>query len=208
MSTLNRETDAQRLPIFVLIGALDAVLLSALNLISGDYIYDAFGRLLSIGTPFVPLSLTLYFVGALVGLACYGIGRKPALRHVFSGPAEWSAGVTGVSVFFFGALLLLDLLFIEVFPRFDLPAIAVQFVVLLTLLNGFVFSTVAAVLIYVAIDAFIPPDSTPSGLRRLSVICAGLTVVLVIMVFLANDFRVQRSALGARPSPADERSIR
>ncbi|MAE71701.1 MAG: hypothetical protein CME06_14690 [Gemmatimonadetes bacterium] len=207
MPTLSRETDAQRLPVFILIGTLDAVILSALDLITGDYIYDALGRLLNVGTPFVPLSLTLYLIGALLGVVCYGISRKPALRHIFSGPSEWIAGVTGVSIFFFGALLLLDLLFIEVFPRFDLPAIAVQFLVFLTLFNGLMFSAAAAALIYIATDAFLPPDGTPSGLRRLSIVCAGVAVVLVIAVFLANDFRVQRAAIGDLPTPSDEVSI-
>ncbi len=197
MATLSRESDAQRLPIFLLVGLLDAVILSALDLISGDYIYHAFGRLFGVATPFVPFSLTLYLVGALIGLACYGLGRNSGLRRLFVGPAEWIAGVSGVSLAVFGALLLLDLLFTGVFPRFDLPALATQFIVLLTLFNGLVFSVLAAGLIYATTASIVPPGADADDLRRLSVILLIAAGLLVIAVFLVNDLRVQRAAMTA-----------
>lgn len=198
-TALARDSDAQWLPVFLLIGWLDAVIFSALNLLVDDYIYQAIGRLIGAATPFVSFSLGLYFLGALIGLAGYAAYQNLSVREFFSGPLEWFSGVSGISLFLGGGALLLDLLFAEVFPRFDLPSWTLRFLVGLTLVNCLFFSVLTAAILYVVLRAIFPPSGKPAR-RKISLIFALATGALVIAVFLANDMRVQSEAVSrARP---------
>lgn len=180
----------------MLTGLICAVALSAINLVTGDYVYGALGRLLLLGTDFVPFTLALYLFGLAIGGAAYAAARHQRLRDVFRRPVEWIPAVFGVSCFVYGGLVVLDLLFDQVFPRFELPGLAITFFVLLSLFNCLLFSVAAAGLLFEALVWGLPLGADDP--RNLSVLFAFLAVALVIGVFLSNDLRVEDAKIQPR----------
>jgi hypothetical protein len=188
---VTRRAETQWLPIFLLFGLFDAVVLSALDLACDDYIYRALGRLFGIATPFVSFSLLLYLMGGILGLAIYGITRTAQIRFWVDEPITSATVIAACGGFLVGALLLLDLLFVEVFPHFELAAWVVYLVIGLTLLNAFFFGTIFAVLLYFVLRALFPGEGRTSAGRSYSFALVAASALLIMAVFLANDMQVQ-----------------
>ncbi len=186
-----RNTETQWLPIFVLVGLLVAVLLSALDLACDHYIYQALGRIFRITTPFVSFSLVLYLFGGVIGLAVYGATRAAQIRPWVDDCVVSATLIAACTGFLVGAMLLLDLLFVQVFPRFALASWVTDLIVGLTLFNALFFSAVFGGVFYLLLRGVFPGRTTATLGRRHVALLAAAAAFLIMGVFLANDMQVQ-----------------
>lgn len=187
---------AHTAPAFMLMGALWAVVISALDLLFDGFIYGSIGAVWGVGTPFVLFSLGLYLFGAAIGAGSYALSLRPDMRWIFRAPGAWIAFLFGIMFLAVMGTLVLDLLATEVLPRFSLPLWAQVVVVGFSMLDCALVSITVAGILHWFLSGFMP--HAPPGQWILAL---GTALVLgVIAVFLSNDVRVHVDSIQEGPA--------